>query len=231
MIFNIVSAEEVIIDSCMELNEAKTYVLNYDLNDVEGVCFNVTSNNVVLDGNDSIVKGKLSSGAVGVFLFDVKNTTILNLNLKQFFRGLVGTNIENMIFSEGTISNSESSGMEINGARDVKISYSNFKTNTGYGLKISNTENLEISENKFNKNGNYAGLYIWNSSNLNIKDNSFDSNIGTAILFDYVENSIINRNNISNNNLTGIMLRSSNDNQISFNELINNKYVKYKIVS
>ena len=77
------------IYECGDIVEAGTYTVNQTINATATICINVSSSDVVLDGNSSLVfsynapfQGK------GIYLSEENNITITNLTIGRFYSGI-----------------------------------------------------------------------------------------------------------------------------------------------
>ena len=176
------SVNVTIINSCQNLNVTGTYILNVSINNINGNCFNVTANNVLLNGNRHNINGTQNSSNAyyGIYVNNVSNFTLYNISISNFGDyNMQGVRAGAAIFFNS--STNYTIGFGFGSTRGITI-------NSSYiGLyELSSTGGL-IQGNNFSYLNDY-GVYLVNSSS-----NSFYSTIDSNLQSDvYLVNSSSN---------------------------------------
>jgi hypothetical protein len=87
------------IDACQDLNTPGEYILVKDINNVEGDCFLIFSDNILLDGNGHNIIGDGTGIGVGVDQknnVSIKSLQVLNFKESFSFNSISYTNITNI---------------------------------------------------------------------------------------------------------------------------------------
>ncbi len=140
---------------CNEIEEQGDYYLKNNI-ESDGICFNITSDDVVLNLNNKIMRGSGSSWGIKVFNqnnIEIKNGVITNFSIGI---GTLGSN--NLVLLDlNTSYNLGNSGISIDGGRShlIRNIVSNF--NGDSGMKLIDVEGLELIDVMANYNG-YAGI-------------------------------------------------------------------------
>jgi len=72
------------VDACQELNESNTlYVLNTSITSNSGVCFNITADNITLEGQGYWVTYAISSTGIAIYSKGSNHITIKNIRINQ----------------------------------------------------------------------------------------------------------------------------------------------------
>lgn len=168
---------------CEELNVPnKTYQLNNNLQS-NGTCFNITADNVVLEGNNYTINGNLSG--YGIMAYGRNNVTVRNLNVKSFEIGVLyeftNTSVIESILSE--LNNF--SAVEVNTYSTGNRIRNNILRNSigpGHGLSLfNNSRNNLIEGNTVYGNSAY-GIFLGTAPSGNIiLNNNIYSNTGAEI--------------------------------------------------
>lgn len=150
--------------------DGEKYVLTADLSS----SINVEKGDIIIDGAGHTVKG--NSEEHGVFLNDVENVTITNLNVRDFTYGIHLYSVEKSILTNCTTTENDLDG--------IKLEYSN--------------GNL-IIKNSITHNGD-DGLQLFNSDDNTVAGNYiFNNDIGVQVNGDYKKSA--SQNNIEGNNI------------------------------
>jgi parallel beta-helix repeat protein len=118
------------------------------------------------------------------------------------------------------------SGIDLNGRSNVTIRNIEIYQ-FAYGIRVENSDNIEIHDSVISDNKWWYGIYFYNTDNSTISGTSMEGNGlrtgGEAIAFNNSSDNIIN-GNIINDNGTGIFLfNSSNTNTITDNTVTTNE--------
>jgi hypothetical protein len=169
--------------SCGTLTHSITMNQNLSINGSS--CFNITSNDVVLDCNGYVITGNSSATTNGIFAKNVVNVTIQNCIIKGFSWGINATNTNNSLFQNNNISNS-TRGFVLANANNNLITSSNFTATTATWdldslLLTSNSQNNTIN-NTFARSGtNAIGFGSGSKWNTFINFSTVDNNYFYAI--------------------------------------------------
>lgn len=206
------------ISSCTTISSPGTYLLNQDiLNSPVIFCINITSSNVVLDGNNHTIDGIYIWNSItptyGVNIYssatDIANVTIKNLNVADWYYGIYSFKASNLNITNNRIS---SSGI------GIRLSSFLFPSSS-YNILNNNTVNS-------NSYGIYiSGFYPYLSKYNTLTNNTVSSNGYGIILTDF-DNSTLTNNHILNSD-TGISFSSGNTNYFYHNNFVNNSLSAY----
>lgn len=192
---------------CGELNETgETYTLNDNVDNYVGTCFNITADNITLDGNGYSIDGDDSGEDYGVYVEGRDNITIKNFgNIEEFGAsppsGYIGgavllkstsnSLVENVTIDSGT----GSDGIKIDSGGSNRISSNTINTIPNTALDIASSSNNIIEENLVEGSGG-KGIDLSNSDN-----NLFDSNTVQNTVFDCFTLESSSSNILLNNNI------------------------------
>jgi parallel beta-helix repeat protein len=176
------------INSCQELNESGTYVLNQSITGISGDCFIITADDVVLDGNGFNITGDLSGS--GVSASGRNNIIIKNFSgINDFFYG---------VYFEGS-SNNNLTNIITN-------------SNQGYGIYLwLNSHYINLADIIANSNG-FSGVYFFQSLNNTLSNITTNENGFYGVDASLVENSNLTNIITNSNDAGGIYLYSSSEN-------------------
>jgi len=207
------SAQVTNVSACGAISSPGTYLLNKSLSVSSSTCINITSDNVIFDGQGYSIHGSSLSTAnsYGVYVYNsgqaLGNVTVKNLVVTDWYYGIYYRSAEN-----GTIENN--------------TAYSNT-----YGIYLSVSSNGNtITTNTLDRNEG-SGIYLNGASSNTITNNTAYSNtntyydfyLGGISLHNSSSNTITN-NNASNNNVDGIFLNQSSNNYLANNNATSNTY-------
>ena len=185
------------IDGCDIISSAGTYTLTGNITN-ESTCFNITSDNVVLDlANFSI---DLSNYPMGIYVEKKSNITIKNGKILNAWYGIhlldsIGVNISGMniyntnyraIWSDNssnvTISNSFFNGIVINMTKYSTIEYNIFEGTSGpsYAIDFLNSSWNNINNNNFSAVGSDA-VHLDDNSDYNSVSFNNITNVGFGV--------------------------------------------------
>jgi hypothetical protein len=144
-----------LISSCRDLNESKPYVLLNNIDAQGNPCFNVTADNVTLNGNKKLIYDT----NLGISSFNHTNFTLKHVNINTSNTdGAIGIK-----FDSTQNSLIEDSNISVFGNNGVGISFSTSSTNTIQDSNIT-TNSSNSYAIKFNQSSNNTLL----NSDLNI---------------------------------------------------------------
>ncbi len=202
--------------TCSDLDQVNTiYTLQNNIS-TTGTCFNITADNITLDGNGYSITGDGNSGDWGVYSESRSNITVKNIIVTNFSRGIY------LIYSNNSL-----------------IENSTSIENSQYGIFLASSFNNIVKDSTANSNLFY-GIVAANSNNNKIINNIVDSNTYYGIYLDTSSDNLVSGGNINasgqyairlqggslNNNLTNITITNSVQNDIFFASAgINGTYI------
>jgi S-layer protein (TIGR01567 family) len=252
----------ILIDSCVQITSPGVYVLNNSIIDSMNTnCIEITSSDVVFDGNDYMIDGIDISNpqTYGVYVHNstmvLTNVTLKNLKVSDWYYGIhysnaangrIVNNIANSNNNRGISLEYSSNNMLSNNTMEsnfigIYLVYSsdnntlsgNNATNNGCGICLSNSRNNTISGNNATKNLD-DGIYLHYSSNDNILRGNNASDNGPYAFGIYLwdsNNNTLNDNIANSNYWDGIRLDSSSNNTLSGNTANSNNFYGIRLYS
>jgi len=161
---------EGVITSCTEIDSSGEYYLGADILDSTDLsCIRITSSDVVLNGQGHVIDGRDFYNSIGISLIGswnntLVNVTIRNINISDWYRGVVFDTVNNSRIS-GAIITSNRQGIRFEEGGNISVYNSELKVNTDYGLYIrsyDSTNNLIYNNNLVNSRNVYVE---WPSDN------------------------------------------------------------------
>lgn len=223
------------VSACQTLNQASTYLLDQDILDHSGTCFEVSANNIIFDCQNNIIGGTGSNSAFSA-AETYNNIEIRNCNIENFYNGIkfsdsdliTSSNIEirdNTLtnnaygISLDAVSNSEISGNTVR--RGKGISITDLGSSSAPYLSVNNI----ISNNNIDCQGNNdEGIYVWTLKDSSILDNTISS-CQIGMVFDsfgpqskLTTGNLIKANRIINADAVGMILHGNKMNDNNFEE-------------
>ncbi|MBU3913716.1 MAG: right-handed parallel beta-helix repeat-containing protein [Nanoarchaeota archaeon] len=210
-----------VIYRCTFLNSAGTYFLGRDIY-TTGTCFDITADNVVLDGNGFYIDGDDFETDYGVYASGRKNITIKNFkNITDFYYGIYFISTSNSLIENLSASSNNYNGIYFytnSNNNTLTNIIANSNTNNGIYLYASLNNILTNITANLNSNGIYIYLNSINNILTNITANS-NTNNGIYLNQNSKRNTLINI--IANSNTNGIYLGFSSQNNILTNTIAN----------
>jgi len=224
----VVVGETTLVTNCTNLSYENTYyVLQNNITTI-GTCFNITANNVTLDGNGYYIDGDDSGTDFGIVISANNGITIRNFGgISDFYDGINGAvSLNNSLIENVIITSNINDGIVL----EIKNSIlENIILNSNsYGIWASGSTNNVFKNINASSNTN-EGIAIPAGSNnnllMNIKTNS-NGGAGIGLTFS-VNNTIYNLNSYSN---TGYEVYAFDWTSASGNVLVyNNSYGEIKL--
>ncbi|VVB58145.1 Right handed beta helix region [Candidatus Anstonella stagnisolia] len=194
-----IGARSTSLSACAELNIAgATYNVTADITGATGTCFNITAQNVTLNGQGHSVKGVNGTGGVQYGVYSNQpNSVLLNLNLSNFAHAIY-------------LDRASSATIQGNNASSTYA--------TGYGIYLSLSNSSLISSNIINATSTALRMESLSNSN-NATGNTIVSGSGSAaaLLGTTSSNRIIGNTIAARSSGYGIWVNSSNSNTIANN--------------
>lgn len=171
-----------------------------------------------------------SKGLPGqLILVGCNNSEISNFDITSTSIGFALHYCNNVSISNNTVKNSNNNAIQLWDSTNCKI-LENSLNNSGYnGIFLIRCSNISIGSN--NVSNNEKGIYLNNCFNCSISNNFIFNNSKDQNLFFYAkigihltgsDDNLISGNTITNNSGIGILLRSSNYNNLTKNIVLNN---------
>ncbi|MEM1548838.1 MAG: NosD domain-containing protein [Thermoproteota archaeon] len=222
------------------------YVLTDDIAVSSGNGIVVERDNIVIDGNGCIVKGKVGERNTGISLKSRRHVTIKNIVIENFYHGISITDSSYIRIIRSKVRNNKHIGIALYDSSNNEMVENDVESN-GDGVYLHHSLKNRVSVNRIVNNGDH-GLYLYNSSENIVAENKLENNRydGIALWFsssnDVIDNVIeggehgINvHNSLSNaiienrieNSFYGIHLHESLKNEVTKNELKNTEYGFY----
>ena len=243
------------INSCSTLSTAnEIYVLQNNISFNSSTCFNITADNITLDGNGHTINGIIStySRTHGISAFGRNNLTIKNFkNITNFFNGIYFISTNNSLIINNIVSSNAWDGISLVSSSNNTLINITTKKNSGSDFHIipssevdcnNNFINIIVSGNKpveyYNysvtiKNKDLSELILCNADNStinNITIKGSDTKKNNGLLLFYTDNAHISNIN-SSKNVIGISLDSSSNNTLSNITANSNRFGIYLISS
>ncbi|MEM3412200.1 MAG: right-handed parallel beta-helix repeat-containing protein [archaeon] len=190
------------ISGCTVITYPGEYNLIADvLNNDSATCIEITTSNVILNGNYHVIDGINAANTYGIKVYGgaITNVTIKNINLSNWAYSIHITNVTSSSIENCFIYDQPS--------------------NTYY-VYATNLNNTNISNNKFQdyQLGSNTFTYISTGDGNLIKNNNFTAvNISKGISLNSVQNSKIDNNYFNNSWVRHVELASSNGINITSN--------------
>ncbi|MCK4381166.1 MAG: right-handed parallel beta-helix repeat-containing protein, partial [Candidatus Lokiarchaeota archaeon] len=204
-----------------------------------GDCTNNTISNNTANYNSYVGIGLLSSnnnkisennvtsnseGGIGLSLSDynaISNNTANNNNKY----GISLEFSDNNIISGNSLYYNSIGGIFIQYSDDNSVLNNIAVHNDDYGIRLYSSDNTIVSNNVASSNSGH-GIYLYNSYDNTISQNTlnYNSAMGDGIYLYNSYDNTISQNSISSNDGSGISLRYSDYNYISFNTVTNHSY-------
>jgi parallel beta-helix repeat protein len=191
-----------------------TYVFTADIN--ESII--VERKGIVIDGDNYTVQRVGDVFSSGIYLFDVDNVTVKNINVKDFFNGFCLNSTSHSAILGNNITNN-GDGIYLDGSSNSTISGNSITTTTAHGIYLSSSSNNSISGNNITETGQDS-IELWNSNYTSISGNDI-TNSWDGISLGYSSNNGISGNKITNNTYGISLAGFCSDNNISGNMFLN----------
>ncbi len=179
----------------------------------------VSASDITLDCNGATLYGD-GSGASGIYLNDVNNSTIKNCAITNYSDGVYAFNSH-----ETTLRNNKMfgnmGGIEVKNSERISITDNNIFSNLGTGIGLENSHDSNVLDN--NVSGNLQGISVYGASFTIVKNNVASDNNYSGILVEDSNKFTIGENTANNNGGIGsIYVGDSNLGHLVLNEASNN---------
>jgi parallel beta-helix repeat protein len=190
-------AEPILLSQCGELGvSGATYILQSDIDNIEGTCFEITAHEVTLDGNNKKITSNECDSSVGVLVENQVDVTIKDITVQGFHTGIELSDTGHSSVLNSVANDNCFAGIYLHG-------YISSHSNTVEGNTANNNGLDELFE------AANAGILLENSHYNVIKSNTANQNIFGIELIDSHENLV--DNNTVNQNFIGISVAELND--------------------
>ncbi len=194
------------LTTCSALDQANTiYTVSSNITTTT-TCFNITADNVTLDGNGYSIIGDKDSVDYGVYAIGRINSTVKNIRVINFSRGIYFKDTNNSLIDNSTSIENSQYGIFLASSFNNNVKDSIANSNLFYGIVVANSNNNKITSNIANLN-TYYGIYLDTSSNNLISGGNINASGQYAIRL---------QGDSLNNNLTNITITNSAQNDIFF---------------
>lgn len=205
----VISPQDLPGQQCQDIASPGTFLLANGISGTQAgknYCMRVVANNVVLDCAGNYITGNGVPGEdYGVYVVGVNTLTIKNCNINKY----------------------RTAGVYVTASSSVLISGNNVFDNNMYGIELFSASNNQIANNSVTGNG-MDGVYLHSLDSIAdpcinniIRQNTINNNAQKGIHLTYASINSILLNTITNNG-EGIVLESSNNNQITDNNADSN---------
>lgn len=200
------------ISACQEIDSAGTYTLTDNI-EATGTCFNITADNVTLDGAGFSIDGGDSGYYYGVYAEGRDNITVKNfVNISNFYWGVWFLKTNNSFIENANVAGSNYLGIGLQlSSNDLLTNVTANSNERGIILSISPNNNLtNITANENDANGFWLDT---NSHNNIITNITANSNLYGGIVLGYGSDNNIFTNVVANDNaFEGILILYSHRN-------------------
>ncbi|MBD3389924.1 hypothetical protein GF415_03125 [Candidatus Micrarchaeota archaeon] len=157
------------LNSCQNLSTSgETYILNVNLDNVGGRCFNITNNSITFACNGNHIDGTGAGGGTAIYNSGYNGTTIENCTIEEFENGIHFASTFNTSLSNISVSSINSEGLYFDQAYGVSLDGFEGTGGNGKLAYFTNSENISVS-NLYFYNAD-TGIQVEDSYNLTIRD-------------------------------------------------------------
>ena len=201
------------------------YILNVSVSDFDPSAYGtyyaikINASNVILDGAEHALDGDGVGTDYGIIVRDAKNVTVMNVNLTDWYVGILSGPVSNLNIVNNTIVSNTFGVLMDPSSNNCTVANNMIKDST-YAISISSSSYNTISGNTISHA--YTGIRLYGTGKENtIINNTIENSGSTGLaLFDYGSNRIIG-NIITHSGASGMDVQSGNNvimnNIISFN--------------
>lgn len=234
-----VSAQEE-VGACTVIDEPGGYELTQDLTEKSETCIEITSDDVVFDGQGNLIEGDTSdtqAGAAGILVSgdgELTNVTVRNVVVQQWRGGIdrYGIRFDEVAESRIADTSVNQNGQSILLEETNRTTLEDNSLNGGslgiQGIVLEDSfensilENTVVDSNEIdNQGGN--GINLLNSSDNTLLRNIVEDNQRAGIRMDNANRSTIENNTVEDNSGDGVHLTDSHENDILDNLLRENE--------
>lgn len=200
------------ISACQVISSSGEYnLVNNILDSSSTACIEITTSNVILNGNGHIIDGINTANTYGIKIYgsSINNVTIKNVNISNWGYAFYILNTTNLNISNNYIYDQTDNTFYIYTINLSNSSISNnffqdYKLATNYFIYLKSSSNNIINNNIFNASNISTAISVDSSQDIVIDNNQFNNTWSKHI---YIQSSS-NRINITNNQFIGGFLGS-----------------------
>lgn len=202
---------ETVINNCTVLGAAgETYSLANDIfNSNNMSCMRANADNVTLDCGGHVIDSMYINGASGVYAESVKNFTVRNCSLAEWWYGIQFASTTASIV-ENVNSSYNYWGVYLFGGGANNITRSLFSWNSRDGIWAASAS-ANVIENSTIRQNSYNGIYLSSSSLNNMTGLSVYSNGLSGINISSSSNNTVSLSSIYSNAKNGIFIGASSE--------------------
>ena len=198
------AAGQQTVTGCDVIDAPGAYELNGSINDATNTtCIEITSSNVVFDGQGNTIDGVDSGGTTGIAVMNASQT-------------LTNVTVRNV-----TVTDWGRAGVEYGQADNGLITRVNADSNTGQGIRLNSSEGNTVRGNEVHLSEENGILLVLSDDN-DILNNNASLNDDDAINLVESDDNDVTGNNVSASGDDGIILASSSRNDVEDNEANSN---------
>ncbi len=184
------------VSSCTNITQPGYYYLTSDIINASGTCITIAAGDVVLDGRGHVIDGTYRYYD-GIEVGDVRNVTIKNLTVQEFWTGIHFWNVTSSAIEGTTITRSRRDGVMLVSSTGNRISGNIIRENMRKGIALSSSSWNSVVSNTIS--GNWlGGVELYSSSGNTVEGNTFINN-GLMVKASY-------GNTVANNTVNGMPL-------------------------
>lgn len=218
------------VSSCTDISSSGVYELQSDItNSNQQYCFNVTADDVVLDGNGHTVDGVGVDFTYAIYVWSSDNVTIRNFEITEWTFGIFHRDSDVGTITANTLQNNTEDGIALVVSSDENtIAENTAVENGGMGVEIEQSSANNVVRGN-NLSANFAGgVSIFDGNDNLIVDNTVVANEGTGISAGpAADRTVIRNNDVTDNVLHGIQVIRSAGSVIDQNEVTENAEFAY----
>ena len=139
------------VSSCTGITQPGYYYLAGDIINASGTCITISAGNVVLDGRGHVIDGTYRY--YGVEAEDVRNVTIKNLSVQEFWTGIHFRNVTSSVIEGTTITRSRRDGVMLVSSTGNRMSGNIISGNWLGGVELVSSSGNTVEGNTFINNG------------------------------------------------------------------------------
>lgn len=174
-----------IIENCKEINESGTYILTndatYNLNkglDYIYTCFNITADNVLIDGTGHKVLGYLDANDYAFYISNVRNITLQNFSIEHYENGVAAFSVQNLeVLNNKFISDFQ--GVYLDSVKDARITGNDLSLSGNSAVAVRASDNIIVSENSVSEN--VYPINLLGNEEIVFDSNSFSKNLYSLV--------------------------------------------------
>ena len=222
------------VSDCIVIKSPGYYFLTRDIRSESYPCVNITTSNVIFDGNGHTLEGSGFGRGISVYNSStmLSNVTIKNIKIEDWDEGIYFSNVRDSTVENTETYSNDYSGIYLGTSNNIILSNNTADYNR-YGIELHDSWYNTIVNNTVYENDD-DGIYLENSDNNSIQGTTVYDNGDMGI---YLKTGSDN-NTISNNQIYdtrpysnhyvhqgyGVWLSASTNNSITHNTVYNHEH-------